>query len=125
MMLGYISDKPYRRRILVQLNRTSPPRSRPGTVFHGVAAIYTRPTGPAKEDQLGALGLVLNAIAFFNTAISTGPSGACRTEARPSTTTTSNDYPPLVREHIEPHGRYSFSVPDAVRAGNFARSHQG
>jgi hypothetical protein len=24
---------------------------------------------------------------------------------------------PLVREHIELHGRYSFNLPDAVRAG--------
>ena len=66
-MLGYVSDEANRRRVLVQLNRTEARHDLARAVFHGRRGDLFQAYKSGQEDQLGALGLVVNAIALFNT----------------------------------------------------------
>jgi len=70
-----------------------------------------------QEDQLGALGLVVNAIALFNTRYMDRAIGHVRDGDRAVDDHDLERLSPLVRQHIELHGRYSFSLPETVRTG--------
>src|SRR5262245_56077553 len=66
-MLAYIDDESYRRRILTQLNRGEGRHSVARAVFHGQRGELRQRYREGQEDQLGALGLVVNAIVLWNT----------------------------------------------------------
>ena len=66
-LLAYLDDEPYRRRILTQLNRTEARHALARQVFHGQCGQLRQRYREGQEDQLGALGLVLNAIVLWNT----------------------------------------------------------
>lgn len=72
-----------------------------------------------QEDQLAALGLLLNVVILWNTRYTQRALDARRTsggEVRP------DDVPRLSLlglDHITILGRYQFMVPDAVRCGDF------
>ena len=66
-MLSYIDDEHYRRRILTQLNRGEGRHSVARAVFHGQRGELRQRYREGQEDQLGALGLVVNAIVLWNT----------------------------------------------------------
>lgn len=63
-LLAYLDDETYRRRILTHLNRTESRHSLARAVFHGQRGQRYR---EGQEDQLAALGLVLNAVVLWNT----------------------------------------------------------
>jgi Tn3 transposase DDE domain len=70
-----------------------------------------------QEDQLGALGLVVNVIILWNTIYT---NAALEQLAREGYTIREEDVArlsPLVFEHINLLGRYAFSVPDSVTRG--------
>ena len=66
-LLAYIDDESYRRRILTQLNRGESRHSVARAVFHGQRGELRQRYREGQEDQLGALGLVVNAIVLWNT----------------------------------------------------------
>jgi hypothetical protein len=66
-LLRFIDDKAYRRRILIQLNRGEGRRQLARVVFHGKRGELRQRYREGQEDQLGALGLVVNAIVLWNT----------------------------------------------------------
>ncbi|MDQ3978402.1 MAG: transposase [Actinomycetota bacterium] len=66
-MLRCVSDEPNRRRILVQLNRKEARHNLARAVFFGRRGDLYQPYRRGQEEQLGALGLVVNAIALFKT----------------------------------------------------------
>src|SRR5215217_7780304 len=66
-LLEYIGDETYRRRVLIQLNRGEGRHSLARAVFHGQRGELRQRYREGQEDQLGALGLVLNAIVLWNT----------------------------------------------------------
>ena len=116
-MLGYVSDEANRRRVLVQLNRAEARHDLAGAVFHGRRGDLFQAYKSGQEDQLGALGLVVNAIALFNTRYMDRAVNYVRDHGRTLDDRELEHLSPLVREHIELHGRYSFTLPEAVRAG--------
>jgi TnpA family transposase len=61
-MLAYVDDERYRRRILTQLNRGESRHSVARAVFHGQRGERRQRYREGQEDQLGALGLVVNAM---------------------------------------------------------------
>jgi len=65
-LLAYIDDEAYRRRILVQLNRGETRHTLARHVFHGQKGELRQRYREGQEDQLGALGLVVNMIALWN-----------------------------------------------------------
>ena len=66
-LLAYIDDEAYRRRILQQINRGEGRHSVARAVFFGKRGELRRRYKEGQEDQLGALGLVVNAIMLWNT----------------------------------------------------------
>lgn len=66
-LLNYIADASYRRRIMIQLLRGERRHSLAGAVFHGHKGEVRKNYQEGLEDQLGALGLVVNMIVLWNT----------------------------------------------------------
>ncbi len=66
-LLAYLDDETYRRRILTPLNSTESRHSLARAVFHSQRGQLRQRYREGQEDQLGALGLVVNAIVLWNT----------------------------------------------------------
>lgn len=66
-LLNYIDDKDYRRRILNQLNRGEGRHAVARAICYGQRGEIRKRYREGQEDQLGALGLTLNAAALWNT----------------------------------------------------------
>ena len=66
-LLAYIDDESFRRRILTQLNRGEGRHSLARKCFFGQRGELRQRYREGQEDQLGALGLVVNALILWNT----------------------------------------------------------
>jgi len=66
-LLHYIVDEDYRRRILTQLNRGEGRHAVARIICHGQRGGIRKRYREGQEDQLGALGLVTNAVVLWNT----------------------------------------------------------
>jgi TnpA family transposase len=115
--LTYIDDEAKRRGTLTQLNRGEGRHSVARAVFHGKRGELRQHYREGQEDQLGALGLVLNIIVLWNTIYMEAALNQLRAEGYPVRDEDVARLSPLLHEHINLLGRYSFSVPDAVAKG--------
>jgi TnpA family transposase len=116
-LLHYLDDEAYRRRILVQLNRHESRHALAREVMHGRRGEIRQPYREGQEDQLGALGLVLNVIVLWNTLYL---EAALKHLRRRGETVLPEDMArlsPLGCEHINLLGRYSFHLPQSVKDG--------
>ena len=116
-LLAYIDDENYRRRILVQLNRGEGRHSLARATFHGQRGEIRRRYREGQGDQLGALGLVVNAIVLWNTRYMDAALSHLRAsgvEANPEDVARLS---PLGFSHINLLGRYSFHLPESVAKG--------
>ena len=66
-LLNYIADADYRRHCLTQLNRHESRNGLARHVFHGQKGELRQRYREGQEDQLGALGLVVNALVLWTT----------------------------------------------------------
>src|SRR6202008_152265 len=66
-LLTFIDDPCYRRDILTQLNRGEGRHRLSRKCFHGQRGELRQRYREGQEDQLGALGLVVNALVLWNT----------------------------------------------------------
>lgn len=115
--LRYLDDEAQRRRTLVQLNRGESRHSVARAVFHARRGELRQRYREGQEDQLGALGLVLNMIVLWNTVYMEAGLAQLRAEGHPVKEEDVARLSPLLHEHINMLGRYSFSVPDSVARG--------
>lgn len=116
-LLAYVHDEAYRRRILVQLNRGEGRHALARAVFHGRKGELRQRYREGMEDQLGALGLVVNALVLWNTrylqqALQQWP----ESEAPPAPDDVAR-LSPLLHEHVNMLGRYDFTLPESIAAG--------
>jgi TnpA family transposase len=65
-ILNYIDDADFRRRILVQLNRQEFRHKLARKIYHGDRGEMRNALRQGQEEQLGVLGLALNAITHWN-----------------------------------------------------------
>jgi TnpA family transposase len=115
--LNYIDDETKRRSTLMQLNRGEGRHSVARVVFHGKRGELRQHYREGQEDQLGALGLVLNVIVLWNTLYIEAALDQLRQEGYLVKDEDVARLSPLLYEHINMLGRYSFSVPEAVAKG--------
>ena len=115
--LTYIDDEAKRRGTLTQLNRGEGRHSVARAVFHGKRGELRQHYREGQEDQLGALGLVLNMIVLWNTSYMEAALNQLRADGFEVRDEDMARLSPLLHEHINMLGRYSFSVPDAVAKG--------
>lgn len=115
--LTYIDDEAKRRGTLTQLNRGEGRHGVARAVFHGKRGELRQHYREGQEDQLGALGLVLNMIVLWNTIYMEAALDQLRREGYLVRDEDVARLSPLLHEHINMLGRYSFSVPEAVANG--------
>lgn len=115
-LLNYIDDEEYRRRILTQLNRGEGRHSVARVICHGQRGEIRKRYREGQEDQLGALGLVTNAVVLWNTIYMQ----AALEHLRPSLDIQEKDVirlSPLLHKHINVLGHYSFTLAEQVLNG--------
>lgn len=115
--LTYINDENKRRRTLTQLNRGEDRHKLARAVFHGKRGELRQRYREGQEDQLGALGLVVNIIILWNTLYINAALDQLAGEGYSIQPDDVARLSPLVFEHINLLGRYAFSVPDSVVRG--------
>lgn len=115
--LTYLGDEAKRRGTLNQLNRGEGRHSVARAVFHGKRGELRQHYREGQEDQLGALGLVLNMIVLWNTVYMEVALEQLRRDGYSVQDDDVARLSPLLHKHINMLGRYSFSVPEAVAKG--------
>jgi hypothetical protein len=86
-------------------------------VFSGKRGELRQPYREGQEDQLGALGLVVNMIVLWNTIYIEAVLEQLRKEGHPLNDEDKARLSPLVYGHINMQGRHSFMMPEAVVKG--------
>jgi len=114
-LLAYLDDEPYRRRILTQLNRIEARHALARQVFHGQRGQLRQRYREGQEDQLGPLGLVLNAIVLWNTRYLDAALAQLRRDGYLVEDADVERLSPLIHDHINLLGRYHFTNPDRNR----------
>ncbi len=117
-LLAYISDIDYRRRILVQLNRGESRHAVARAVFFGRRGQLRQPYRLGQENQLGALGLVANAIALWNTVYMSDALSALAAEGERPDPADVARLSPMLHAHVNVIGHYRFELPAPVAAGH-------
>jgi TnpA family transposase len=115
--LTYIDDESKRRRTLIQLNRGEDRHRLARAVFHGKRGELRQRHREGQEDQLGALGLVVNVIVLWNTLYMDAALEQLRREGYLVNSEDVARLSPLVFNHINMLGRYAFSMPESVQRG--------
>lgn len=116
-VLNFIDDEALRRTTLLQLNLGEGRHSLAREVFHGKRGELFQRYREGQEDQLSALGLVVNMIVLWNTRYMDAVLAQLRNEGYPVRPEDEARLSAFGHEHINMLGRYSFSVPDAVARG--------
>lgn len=115
--LNFIDDEARRRTTLLQLNLGEGRHSLAREIFHGKRGELFQRYREGQEDQLSALGLVVNMIVLWNTLYMDAVLVQLRSEGYPVRPEDQARLSPFGHEHINMLGRYSFSVPEAVARG--------
>jgi TnpA family transposase len=111
-VLTFLDDEAYRKEIKVQRNLVEGRHDLGRIVFHGhKGEIYQR-YHVGMEEQLGALGLVLNCIVLWNTFYMNAALEKLRAEGYPVRDEDVVHLSPFIRRHLGVHGRYNFVLPD-------------
>jgi len=116
-LLRYIDDKDYRRHILTQLNRGECRNGLARTVYHGHRGEIRKKYREGQEDQLGALGLVTNAIALWNTIYMQLAIETLKMRGEIIYDEDIKRLSLLMNGHVNVLGHYSFSLPKLVEEG--------
>jgi TnpA family transposase len=116
-LLRFIDNEAYRRRILVQLNRGEGRHQLARTVFHGKRGELRQRYREGQEDQLGALGLVVNVIVLWNTIYMDAALHQLRAEGFDVHDEDVARLSPLGFDHINMLGRYAFILPEQIARG--------
>jgi len=116
-LLSYLDDETYRRRILTQLNRGEGRHSLSRGVFYGQRGEIRKKYREGQEDQLGALGLVVNIIVLWNTFYMDAAISKLKETCQKLKPEDMARLSPLGYKHINMLGRYSFSLPESVQQG--------
>jgi TnpA family transposase len=116
-MLTTIDDETKRRGTLLQLNRHEGRHSLARTVFHGRRGELRQRYRDGQEDQLGALGLVVNIIVLWNTLYMDAVLKQLQKEGYSVRDEDKARLAPTIHKHLNVMGRYSFDVPESVARG--------
>ncbi|WP_431031548.1 Tn3 family transposase [Plantibacter sp. RU18] len=103
-------DETYRRQIHVQLTTQESRHRLARKIFYGQRGELRQRYREGQEDQLGVLGLVLNAVILWNTRYIDAALIALRAKGRPIDDNDVARLSPLGDTHINVHGRYAFTT---------------
>lgn len=113
-LLNYIDDEDYRRRILTQLNRGESRHAVARAICHGQKGEIRKRYQDGQEDQLGALGLVTNAVVLWNSIYMQAALDHLRNEGETINEEDEGRLSPLRHAHINMLGHYTFTLAEQV-----------
>lgn len=116
-LLNYLNDETYRRTIGGQLNLHEERHALARALFYGKKGEVRKHYREGQEDQLGALGLVVNAICLWTTRYIDLALQSLREEGYEISDEDVERLSPLRSEHVHLLGRYHFSLAQSVRQG--------
>ena len=116
-LLNYVDDEEYRRRILIQLNRGEARHAVARAIYHGQRGEIRKRYREGQEDQLGALGLVTNAVVLWNTIYMEAAFESLRRQCVEFKEEDAARLSPLPHKHINMLGHYSFALAEFIRPG--------
>jgi len=116
-LLNYIDDEDYRRRILTQLNRGEARHAVARIICHGQRGEIRKRYRQGQEDQLGALGLITNAVILWNTIYMQAALNHLQQQSLEIKKKDESRLSPLVHRHINVLGHYSFTLTEQVMKG--------
>lgn len=111
-VLTYAADEVYRRDIKGIRNLQEGRHDLAATIFHGRKGELRQHYYKGMEDQLGALGLVLNCMVLWTTRYQDAALRQLRAAGYPVLDEDVARLSPFVRKHLNVHGRYSFALPE-------------
>jgi len=113
----YFDDELLRRRVTTQKNRQEARHSLARRVFHGQKGELRQRYREGMEDQLSALGFLVNVCVLWNTVYTTRALEAIRAEGKRPAAADIARLSPLGSEHLRFLGRYNFLLPEDLRDG--------
>ena len=116
-LLNYVDDEDYRRRILTQLNRGESRHAVARAICHGQRGEIRKRYREGQEDQLGALGLVTNALVLWNTIYMQAALEYLREQGDEILIDDEARLSPLSHKHVNMLGHYSFTLSEQVMKG--------
>jgi TnpA family transposase len=111
-MLHYLRDASYQRHILIYLNHTESRHKLARRLMYGNRGELKQPYREGQETQLGALGLLLNIVVYWNTVYLDRALTELLATGADVEDDTLNRITPLAYDHIRILGRYTFTSPD-------------
>tara|TARA_R110001583_G_scaffold194501_1_gene365510 strand:+ start:2179 stop:5184 length:3006 start_codon:yes stop_codon:yes gene_type:complete len=116
-LLNYVDDEDYRRRILTQLNRGEGRHAVARAICHGQRGEIRKRYREGQEDQLGALGLVTNALVLWNTIYMQAALDHLKQQGEEVLENDEARLSPLGHKHVNMLGHYSFTLAEQVVQG--------
>ncbi|MEL5558474.1 Tn3 family transposase [Serratia ureilytica] len=116
-LLNYIDDEDYRRRILTQLNRGEGRHAVARAICYGQRGEIRKRYREGQEDQLGALGLVTNAVVLWNTLYMQEALSWMRSNGEETGVEDIARLSPLMHGHINMLGHYTFTLSEDILKG--------
>jgi Tn3 transposase DDE domain len=119
LLLSYIDDPANRRRILIQLNKGESRHSLRATYFGYKGEVRQR-YREGQEEQLGALGPVINTMVLWNTLYMNRALEGMRARGMKTLPEDVERLSPLGYDHINLLGRYTFSLSEEIREASLS-----
>lgn len=116
-ILNYIDDADFRRRILVQLNRQEFRHKLARKIYHGDRGEVRNALRQGQEEQLGCLGLALNAVTHWNAVYMQAAIEKLTDESKGIDPGDIARLSPILWRHINFLGRYDITLPESVAQG--------
>ncbi|MGB0091556.1 MAG: Tn3 family transposase [Solirubrobacteraceae bacterium] len=110
-VLQVLHDETYRRMIVSQKNLHESRHALARKIRHGDHGLLRERYREGMEDQLGALGLVLNCVVLWNTIYMDKARAQSQAAGRPIPDEILAGLSHLIHEHLNFSGRYPFNVP--------------
>lgn len=102
---------PHQRSLNAQLNTTEHRHRLARKLCFGCRGELRQPYQQGMEDQLGALGLVLNAVVLWNSTYLNAAVEQLRAQGYPVADADAARLSPLIDTHLNVHGTYTFFFP--------------
>lgn len=111
-VLSYVANEPYRRQIKAMRNLQEGRHELARRIFHGRKGHLRQAYREGMENQMGALGLVVNAVTLWNTIYLNDILDKLRADGHHIDPADQARLSAYIRTHINVDGHYAFTLPD-------------
>ena len=109
-ILRYLENEPYRRRLLIQINKGEKLHELRKLIFFANEGKIRRKQEEGMSHQAACLNLITNAVIVWNTVYMNAAIEQLKAEGYPIDEADIKHLSPARHEHVNPYGRYIFEV---------------